>query len=127
MWAVLIIGIYILIVIGVAILLAVPALLIYKLVLKKVHRLYSLLLLIYPVIIYAFGNFLVHRGGRLNSEDLMTRMAQGEDTHIFSIDAGFSSVFWGYSFLMGAVPIVLVVGVIIIMRFNKSHFREHDL
>ncbi|KIL53125.1 hypothetical protein KR50_04540 [Jeotgalibacillus campisalis] len=47
-------------------------------------------------------------------------MEQGEDTHIFSIDAGTSSVFWGYSFLIGAVTVVFVVLVIIILRFIKK-------
>ncbi len=120
MWAILILGMYLIIAISVVILLTVPTILVYKLVLKKIHYFYSLLLLVYPFLIFVFGNMLVNRGKKLNLEDLTSRMAQGEDTHIFSIDAGTSSIFFGYSFLIGVVPIVFVVLVIIILRFIKK-------
>ncbi|WP_041054208.1 hypothetical protein [Jeotgalibacillus campisalis] len=120
MWSIFLFGLSLLIAICVVILLTVPAIFVYKFLLKKIHPLYSLLLLVYPVILYVFGNRLVDYGEKLNLQDLTSRMEQGEDTHIFSIDAGTSSVFWGYSFLIGAVTVVFVVLVIIILRFIKK-------
>src|SRR5690606_40897871 len=63
--------------ISVVIFLTFPPILLYRFVLKKIHPLYSLLLLICPAIIYVFGNMLVNRGKKLNLEGLTSRMAQG--------------------------------------------------
>ncbi|GIN93289.1 hypothetical protein J22TS1_43400 [Siminovitchia terrae] len=76
--------------------------------------------MLYPIVLGIAGKVLLSRGAKLNQEDFNTQLANGKDTHILSIDAGTTSILFGYYLWIMMIPFTIIIGVLVLLRFLRK-------
>jgi len=93
---------------------------VYVKLLKDRRLRYMLYLLIIPIALGITGKLLLTHGKNLTQEDFDYRLANGLDTHAFSIDAGFTFNLWGISAWIAIIPIALLILVLLLIKLARS-------
>lgn len=117
--------------IGLVVLYLLPILVIYKKYLTLMNKWYSLVLLLYPFIIYWLGKYAAAYGRDLNIEDLEARRQAGEEIIYTKLGPNVDGpgdhwFYWGFfTYYLAIYPVILLILFLIIRRFfrRKKQFK----